>query len=303
MVYTRRPPAKRTNFIKHGVLAPFYCPWNPLTGEWQMRLPIGVELSKVKPQIDELETKVKTSPNNEEMEFSAVNAEPETTLEEDTRRDFSVLRSKKILKMLSALVAPVGHGSKRPSDLRSHDLSSLLGSVLSHFPRSLVWVRLSMVTKGSPELHSLICIPSEQDFLNLQKDKSFAGPLEPKHGDHFKKKILKIKKDKKKKKVKTNDKTDRSDATEEPSCSDDLTLGLWPSPLPELTTHCRRLLLGYVTQGDFSMAVGSGEGLGFVSLTGLAHMLSGQPEDKAGLVLIRNLTSLQYRFAKLTVEV
>ncbi|XP_073406576.1 ribonucleases P/MRP protein subunit POP1 [Dendrobates tinctorius] len=301
--YNRRPPAKRTNFIKHGVLAPFHCPWNQLAGEWQMRLSVGVKLSKVKPQIDEIEAKAKTSPN-EEMELSAVNAEQETMLEEDTRRtEFSVLRSKTILKMLSALLAPVGHGSKRPSDLRTHNLSSLVGSVLSDFPRSLVWVRLSMVTKGSPELHSLICIPSEQDFLHLQQDKSFAGPVEPKHGDRFKKKILKLKKDKKKKKVKTNEETDRSDAAEEPSCCDDLTLGLWPSPLPDLTTHCSRLLLGYVTQGDFSMAVGCCEGLGFVSLTGLAHMLSGQPQDKSGLVLIRNLTSLQYRFAKLTIEV
>ncbi|XP_073535702.1 ribonucleases P/MRP protein subunit POP1 [Phyllobates terribilis] len=301
--YNRRPPAKRTNFIKHGILAPFHCPWDQLTREWQMRPPIGLELPKLKPQIDELETKGKTSPNNEEIELSAVIAEHETMLEEDTsRKVISVLRSKKILKMLSALVTPVGRGGKRTSDLRSHDLSSLVGSVLSDFPLSLVWVRLSMVTKGSPELHSLICIPSEQDFLHLQQDKSFAGPVEPKHGDRFKKKVLKLKKDKKKQ-VKTNNETDRSDATEEPSCSDDLTLGLWPSPLPELTSHCRRLLLGYVTQGDFSMAVGCSEGLGFVSLTGLAHLLSGQPEDKAGLVLIRNLTSLQYRFAKLTIEV
>ncbi|XP_043921571.1 ribonucleases P/MRP protein subunit POP1 isoform X2 [Protopterus annectens] len=34
--YKRRPPAKRTNYIKHGALAPFLCPWLQLTEEWEM---------------------------------------------------------------------------------------------------------------------------------------------------------------------------------------------------------------------------------------------------------------------------
>ncbi|KAM4027999.1 ribonucleases P/MRP protein subunit POP1 isoform 2-T3 [Anomaloglossus baeobatrachus] len=305
--YTRRPPAKRTNFIKHGVLAPFHCPWEQLAREWQMRPSVELQLPEVKPQLDKLDAKETTcdSPNNDKMELSAICAEQETEREEDTesKNAFSILRSKKILKMLSALIAPVKCGNKRMQDLHSQDLSGVMGSLLSDFPRSLVWVRLSMMTKGSPELHSLICMPSEQDLLHLQQDKSFAGPVEPKHGDHFKKKVLKLKKDRKKMKMKKKTNNDRSDATEEALCSADLTLGLWPSPLPELTGHCNRLLLGYVTQGDFSMAVGCGEALGFVSLTGLAHMLSGQPQDKTGLVLIRNLTSFQYRFAKLTIEV
>ncbi|XP_075682072.1 ribonucleases P/MRP protein subunit POP1 [Rhinoderma darwinii] len=304
--YTRRPPAKRTNFIKHGVLAPFHCPWDQLTREWEIRSSIAVNPPEVKQQIDELESKENPcdSPLEMKMELSsAVSAEEETRLEAETkeRKDFSVLRNKKLLKMLSTCVDPVSHGDKRASQLRSQDLSCLVGSVLSTFPRSLVWVKLSIMAKGSPELHSLICIPSEQDLLHLQKDKSFPGPLEPKHGDRFKKKVLKLKKDKKE--VKKNQDSEKKNAVEESSHSDDLTLGLWPSPLPEVTSHCSRLLLGYVTQGDFSMVVGHGEALGFVSLSGLVHMLSGQPQDKTGLVLIRNLTSLQYRFAKLTIEV
>ncbi|XP_069815987.1 ribonucleases P/MRP protein subunit POP1 [Dendropsophus ebraccatus] len=273
--YNSRPPAKRTNFIKHGVLAPFRCPWGQLIREWETQ-----------PVTADPKTKGK-----------------KTVLAEATedRNDFSVLRSKKTLKTLSACLAPVSPGGKRAGDHQSPDPSHLLGSIPTDFPRALVWVRLSMLTKGSPELHSLICIPSEQDLLHLQQDKSFQGPLEPKHADLFKKKVLQLKKDKKKKKVETEQ--EKTDPAEKTSCSDDLTLGLWPSPLPNLTRHCARLLLGYVTQGDFSMALGCGEALGFVSLTGLVRMLSGQPQGQTGLVLIRNLTSFQYRFARLTIEV
>ncbi|XP_044149460.1 ribonucleases P/MRP protein subunit POP1 [Bufo gargarizans] len=291
--YTRRPPAKRTNFIKHGVLAPFRCPWDQLTREWEMRPSM----------IDDPETKEKTceSPEEMKMELSSAVSTEETVLEEDHkgRKDFSVLRSKKILKILSALVSPEIRGGKRAND-QPPELSNQVTSVLADYPRSLVWVRLSM-TKGNPELHSLICIPTEQDLHHLKQDKSFPGPVEPKHGDPFKNKVLKLKKDKKKDKTKKV--LEKNDAAGEASCGDDLMLGLWPSPLPELTGHCSRVLLGYVTQGDFSMAMGCGEALGFVSLTGLAHMLSGQPQHQTGLVLIRNLTSLQYRFAKLTIEV
>ncbi|XP_056378334.1 ribonucleases P/MRP protein subunit POP1 [Hyla sarda] len=298
--YTRRPPAKRTNFIKQGVLAPFHCPWDKLTGEWEIRPSI-----KMKSPTDEPETKEKTcdSPNGEEKKME-ITSEKETMLEETKcSKDFFVLRSKKILKTLSSCVTPVSPRDKRPSELHSRGLSDPVGSVLADFPRALVWVRLSMMTKGSPELHALICIPSEQDLLHLRQDKSFQGPLEPKHGDPFKKKVLQLKKDKKKKKAKKTQDSEKTETVEVASCSDDLTLGLWPSPLPEVTSHCSRLLLGYVTQGDFSMAMGCGEALGFVSLTGLTHMLSGQPQDQTGLVLIRNPTSFQYRFAKLTIEV
>lgn len=33
-VVFRRPPSKRTNYVKHGCLAPFRCPWQQLAEEW-----------------------------------------------------------------------------------------------------------------------------------------------------------------------------------------------------------------------------------------------------------------------------
>lgn len=180
--------------------------------------------------------------------------------------------------------------------------------ILMSYPRALVWVNLSLLRKGNPELHAMICIPTEDDLLHLSKDKLFCGPQEPKHRDIFKDKVRKLKEEKKKKKQKDNVKALESDSPSVPDKEtteehEDLILGLWSDTLPDVTSHCSRTLLGYVTRGDFSLAVGYGEAQGFVSLTGLVYMLYNQPADKKGLVLLRTPASFQYRFARLNIEV
>lgn len=45
-LFCRRPPAKRTNYIKHGCLAPFRCPWQQLAEEWEIISGEGAEKSK-----------------------------------------------------------------------------------------------------------------------------------------------------------------------------------------------------------------------------------------------------------------
>ncbi|KAM5156940.1 ribonucleases P/MRP protein subunit POP1 [Mantella aurantiaca] len=416
--YTKRPPAKRTNFIKHGILAPFLCPWEQLTREWEMRA--GAELDRSMEKDDhgaEAEAELDTSlqkddhraEGNTELDMSVQKddhvaeaeldmsvqkddhgaeaeaeldasiqkddhrAEVNTELDRSVQKDdhgteaeaeldasiqkddhraevgaesnnsirkeeehgnekqphhskdidmessicdgagqkpiedigpkeaqaFAVLRNKKALKMLSAFFDLNG---RKASHLPSPELPSLMTPILRDFPRSLVWVRLSMMTKGTPELHALICIPSQEDLIQLRKDKSFAGPQELKHSDPFKNKIMKQKKERRRKKAKAKrDGSEKKEIDADLLGNEQLTLGLWPSPIPEVTTHCSRLLLGYVTQGDFSMAAGCGVALGFVCLTGLLHLLE-RGDDKIGVVLIRNPSSLQYRFAKLTID-
>lgn len=150
----------------------------------------------------------------------------------------------------------------------------------------------------------MICIPTKGDLLQLSKDQDYCGPQEPKHSDRFKSKLLKRKGRKKRQDVgKATESSALNTTKAAPTEHEDLVLGLWPNPLPDLAAHCSRMLLGFVTQGDFSLASGCGEALGFVSLTGLLRMLVGQPVDKKGLVVLRNPASLQYRFARLMVEV
>ncbi|XP_063307284.1 ribonucleases P/MRP protein subunit POP1 [Pelobates fuscus] len=317
--YKGRPPAKRTNFIKHGILAPFRCPWEQLTREWEIRARTDKEsIGRTEENTDREETKAMASEAAEPIEEHGVQTcpssaenEPILKTEEKCGDGFLVLRDKKLLYKLSAFCSPFLRGRRgcQSTKATTPELSSMINPILKNFPRSLVWVRLSMLTKGSPELHALISIPSDQDLLQMSKDKSFPGPQEPKHSDSFKNKVVKLKKERMKEKAQkkacsSNDKEDPEKiiTSEQALQNDDLTLGLWPDPLPELTTHCNRVLIGFVTQGNFSLTVGCGEALGFVSLTGLAHLLSCQPADRRGLVLIRNPSSLHHRFAKLLID-
>ena len=232
---------------------------------------------------------------------------------------------------------------------------------------SLVWARFSLLAKGRPELHAMVCVPTDEDLRLLSKEPRCMGPQEPLHVDHFRKRVKSARKGKKKKGGKakgaseeqvvgsdgvaekpdsTSDPSQRpteqpssvpaltqnqevvstpsrtsdgdTDATPAvpkasvapsapapapaPATEERLVLGLWPEPLPSVTSHCSRVTLGWVTQGDFSLAAGCGEALGLVSLTGLLQALLRQPPEQRGLLLLRNPSSLQYRFAKVTIE-
>lgn len=182
----------------------------------------------------------------------------------------------------------------------------------------LVWVRLSLLSKGKPEVHAMVCVPTAEDLQLLHKGPGSSGPQEPPHRDHLKSSFKHKKKKKEKKKEEEEEATKTSSSlskmdTSEPGASEDLDpppetpsdflLGLWPDPLPSITSHCSRVTLGWVTQGDFSLSAGCGEALGFVSVGGLLSTLAQQHREHRGLLLLRNPASLHYRFAKVNVEV
>lgn len=341
--YKRRPPAKRPNYVKLGTLAPFCCPWEQLTHDWESRGQAHEEPS------------VASSPNGKESELRRSEAPcapmpkkphqpsdevgraiehpreaeevmdagcqespgPESITDQDasenhvaaTGSQLCVLRSRKLLKQLSAWCGPSSEdtrGARRAPGRGQQGLTrEACLSILGHFPRALVWVSLSLLSKGSPEPHTMICVPAKEDFLQLREDWHYCGPQESKHSDPFRSKILEQKEKKKReKRQKAGRASSDGPVWEEPVAGQEaLTLGLWSGPLPRVTMHCSRTLLGFVTQGDFSMAVGCGEALGFVSLTGLLDMLSSQPAVQRGLVLLRPPASLQYRFARIAIEV
>lgn len=144
----------------------------------------------------------------------------------------------------------------------------------------------------------MVCVPSTEDLQLLKTGPSGIcdgsnGPSEPSHKDHFKNRI------KRRKKPKEKASPEESDLPAGPQPD----LGLWPDPLPSVTSHCSRLTLGWVTQADFSLSAGCGEALGFVSVAGLVSTLAGQPRERRGVLLLRNPSSLHYRFAKVNVEV
>ncbi|EPY75490.1 processing of precursor 1, ribonuclease P/MRP subunit [Camelus ferus] len=283
--YKRRPPAKRPNYVKLGTLAPFCCPWEQLTRDWESRVQAREESSAA------------SSPGGGEMGPTG-DVVPGAPTPGRTRQLSGEAGTSLNDAEVMDMDCPARAG---PEWATSRGATSSLFCVL----RALVWVRLSLLRKGSPEPHTMICIPAKEDLLQLSCDRLYRGPQESKHCDPFKSKIRK-----QKEKEKTEKRQNRGSAASEGLADGDpaagphaLTLGLWSGPLPAVTSHCSRVLLGFVTRGDFSMAVGCGEALGFVSLTGLLDMLSSQPGGQRGLVLLRPPASLQYRFARITVEV
>ncbi|XP_004640117.1 ribonucleases P/MRP protein subunit POP1 [Octodon degus] len=334
--YKRRPPAKRPNYIKLGTVAPFWCPWEQLTQEWESRVcaqgkpsvdssPSGEESNlrrQESPKAPAPSAKAGTAvdnPTEPEVMDTECQDQPGMKRVTDrgapgnhavlTRSQLCVLRSRKLLKQLSAWCEPCAKDRRAARWAPRQGQHELTGeaclALTDRFPRALVWVSLSLLRKGSPEPHTMICVPAEEDLLRLRQDRQYCGPQEPRHSDPFKSMIMK---QKEKKKVEKRQNRGRA-APEGPAAGlpearqEALTQGLWPGALPAVTTHCSRGLLGYVTQGDFSMAVGSGEALGFVSVTGLLHVLSSQPAAERGLVLLRPPASPQYRFARIAIEV
>ncbi|XP_072316657.1 ribonucleases P/MRP protein subunit POP1 [Eucyclogobius newberryi] len=283
--FKRRPPAKRTNYIKLGCLAPFRCPWKQLAEEWDV---ISAE-----------ERKGRSESTDADMVM-----EEGATLHQDvtstTPQRFSVLRNRKSLRLISGWCRPTTSKGQRVCRLgQSPPLTqSAVSSFLSAHSMSLVWVRLSLFSKGKPELHGMVCVPTPED-LKLLKDPQCSGPLEPTHKDHFKSKLKRSKKS-----SDTGEKVqDVTPITLKSSSTLKSVLGLWPDPLPRITSHCSRVTLGWVTQGDFSLTAGCGEALGFISVPGLLTTLLKQPMEHRGVLLLRNPASLHYRFVKANVEV
>lgn len=232
-------------------------------------------------------------------------------------------RNRKSLRLLSSWCRPTtskgqrvrGGGGMSPLDRVA------MTPVLSAHGTSLVWVRLSLLSKGRPELHAMVCVPTAEDLKLLDKEPGGSGPQEPPHRDHFKSRIRHRKKSPKTAAASSlcSDETEGKESdpppasepnptTSEgpkssPQSSPDLTFGLWPDPLPSVTAHCSRVTLGWVTQGDFSLSAGCGEALGFVSVAGLLNTLLNQPVGHRGTLLLRNPASLHYRFAKVNLEV
>ncbi|XP_040900792.1 ribonucleases P/MRP protein subunit POP1 [Toxotes jaculatrix] len=312
--FRRRPPAKRTNYIKHGCLAPFRCPWQQLAEEWELITREGRQERK------------RDSPTE-------TTTDPDTVMEETSHQDvavtkpqscFTVLRNRKSLRLLSGWCRPTtskGQRRRRVGEVPPLD-SSAATLFLTEHGMSLVWVRLSLLSKGKPELHAMVCVPITEDLKLLSNGSDSSGPQEPPHRNHFKSRIKRRKKGSKKAATfsLSSDKTEGkgsdlpsasepnlATSAEDPKLSSetskDLIFGLWPDPLPSIISHCSRVTLGWVTQGDFSLSAGCGEALGFVSVAGLVNTLLSQPSEHRGTLLLRNPTSLHYRFAKINIEV
>ncbi|XP_054897803.1 ribonucleases P/MRP protein subunit POP1 isoform X2 [Poeciliopsis prolifica] len=293
--FRRRPPAKRTNYIKHGCLAPFRCPWQQLAEEWELLATDGGAERKGDGQTQ------MTRKSHEVIE--EVTSQQKVAAASPPSR-FIVLRNRKSLRLLSSWCRPQTCRGQRQGRGAAAALplsDSAVTSFNATHKMSMVWVRLTLLSKGKPEAHAMVCAPTAEDLKLFGKSPESCGPQEPPHKDHYK---SRIKSKKKSSKTATPSQVpDDPTTSTDPHLPSDLILGLWPDPLPSVASHCSRVTLGWVTQGDFSLSVGRGEALGFVSVSGLLHTLLKQPPEVRGTLLLRNPTSLHYRFVRLNIDV
>ncbi|XP_038147770.1 ribonucleases P/MRP protein subunit POP1 [Cyprinodon tularosa] len=303
--FKRRPPAKRANYIKHGCLAPFRCRWQQLAEEWELLMREEGAEGKGDEQ-----SAAKTEVVTEEV------ASQQNTAPTYRPSCFNILRNRRSLRLLSGWCRPTTSKGQRPcrGAAEAPPLTpAAVTSFRSAHRMSLVWVRLTLLSKGKPEPHAMVCAPTAEDLKLFGKKQSSSGPQEPPHKDHIKCRIKSKKKSSKEAatSLPPSDVREVSDITpaslpnpsKDPHSSSDLVLGVWPDPLPSVTSHCSRVTLGWVTQGDFSLSVGCGEALGFVSVSGLLDTLLKQPVEHRGKLLLRNPSSLHYRWVKLNIDV
>jgi len=144
--YSRRPPAKRCNYNKMGVVAPFHCPWLELVQGW-MRGDEGGQ--------------------NEQLFYCV--------------RDRKLLR---LLSAVSdgAVCRPKSRVQNSSDGPAPADVSR----TLQQCGHAIVKVRVVMSGRGAPTRHALICLPAKEDVVGTTPRKIVSqgvveGPTEPVH--------------------------------------------------------------------------------------------------------------------------
>lgn len=278
--YNKKPPAKRPNYTKLGIMCPYQFPWKHLVKQW---------------------------------------AEKSGKCDQTTCEEFCVVRDRTVLKDLHRAVSEVTNGKLSKND--KANLFTEMGSKLHQYEQlrvlgvshanCLVPVMISMVSRGCPEQFANICIPTQEDFTWLASDPNSGGPMGPAHKDTSKVK----KKDKKKAKKRKLDQDGIKSGNMDSSAADDVVkkeqnssdLPVDPNFMDDdrhyekLVDSSSRQIIGYVKEGGFALGRGSGRGTGFVSLVGFLRLLDATPHKMPCIVLVRNPTSYQYRYANINI--
>lgn len=326
--YGKIPPAKRINYKKLKVKAPFHYPWKELIAGWK-----------------------KTDDTGGIATTECVTSETE---------NFYCLRSKSLLQSLQMLMSKTDGQNRRKRDVEKEAAKQEAALValqkLSHMP-CLVPVHLKLFGRGAPGRFSMICVPEEKDLSKYYE--SSGSPVHV-HEDGIKKRRKEIlNAEDKKEMIKTRKRNYNEDSNLAPPTKKqklgvgknkpETTVGLneqspgnLSEPVSEMcekvtTTvsevlpvvgdvvqHCSRLNLGYVTSGSgVSFSKGCGSALGFVSLCGLLSLIENQKNQcekircvnegqnvrnkwkeialKGMIVLVRSTRAEHYRFAKLDI--
>ena len=300
--YNRTPASKRPNFTKLGVSFPYNLPWNLLIRYWNgiqsnvdgnenvlKKLEGGCRDNKVdqnKPNIQIQKMNSEKSTSQIEQGDRKGEAVSNEMVEKD--RNYFVLRNSKVLRHLHLdSVGKERRYGKSNGGIKTKE--SILDDIENNYQNALIPVSIEMNIKGVLRDFAMICIPLNEDIVALCGNAKYSGPVEPKHVDPKQIQKKKLKQEMKLKKVKKKVKIDRT------LCK------ISDNPNLTLETSSRKII-GFVSKGGHSLATGSGAGVGFVSAVGLSTLVKNSTGTNHNwTVLVRNSTSLQYRYARLLV--
>lgn len=251
--HLRYPPDKRPSFKKLRISCPFFFPWAQLIRDWR-------ELA--------------SRPNADDSG--------------DSDPTFYVLRSRKVLRRLSALFAEANKPRKKvpaTAALKAlEDIRVVAQAANLDLSRALVCVELSSCSKGVLRRFDSISAPTEEDLEAFRQDG---------FGDSVEAPCERLRKLRKPKDAKLLKKKAPKPTVEE----------LLARPVvTAVVKECSRLLLGGVVSGDYCFSSACGRGLGYCALEGLVHLV--RTSSQAGVspvVLFRHQHSVQYRYATIRI--
>ncbi|XP_076462183.1 ribonucleases P/MRP protein subunit POP1-like [Babylonia areolata] len=338
--YVRRPPAKRVNYGRLGVATPFLGPWAQLVGEWQKRAGETLSLAGVTfAQVDTDASgngahghsqRLSAEQTRRETPSAGEAGEPSSSGGGDSASmcarypDPYILRCRQLLRALQQVMKCADHRRSRGKgqETSSTRLSAVLSAPLHNtlvreHLGSLVPVAVNGLSRGVPVECAAICLPTVSDLDQLAGDSTFMGPVEPLHPHS---KVNAVKAVKKKRKLTPTSLVSPGEQgvsvtggqtphLMKASSGNKVSLNhrqleekkeLMKEPSTVVNT-ASRLIVGFLTNGDFDLGQGHGAGVGLCSLVGLLAVMKDSRVNKPLLVLVRNPTSRQYRFATLSV--
>lgn len=312
IVCYRLPPDKRPNYVKLGITSPFICSWDVLVNDWSQRTPESlITLSKT------------------ENEPSSCNIR------------FFILRERKKLECLKAVISSLNVKQIKKNSQNACNFPELAVVFSGCTDGCLVPVTIHMCGRGSPADSAIICLPSETDVDNMARNATDSGPIEPLHTDQHQTERKELRTEHKKllkrlrrKRVREKQKLEELSAAKQDASEDDKHVvvamkrkanappptkditdkhaqtlrALWLPQTQTVKESCSRTVIGFITKGDFSFTESKGAGQGYVVLSALLQLVA-LYESKlreghklsAPWVLVRNPTSLQYRFGVLNI--
>lgn len=313
--YNRMPPSKRPNYTKYGIVSPFNCPWNLLVKEWNGKVDgktIDEQNNEIISMNDSKMSDISdTVINNDAMDMGNSKLHDvsgsnncgtaelgndigglEECNEVEGTTDKScmiyVLRNARLLRQLQnqCEIQNKNKYQKRKDDTV---VKRVFDDLENEHNSSLVAVKLDLVLKGCSGQFSIICLPTIDDLKQFNGNKSYGGPVEPHHIDPVLAEKKELKKQMKQKGVKKKVRVD-------------INLKLIREKGGAVVRSGCRDVIGYLNSGGYSLGTGNGGGVGFVCSLGLVKLFQECLVSELGpIVLIRGNSTLQYRFARLSV--